>query len=127
MKTSDTKEDPTADISQVEKVVKKLFLLVPAGFILLAVVVGLYFFQFFGPLSDDGSSWGEFGDYVGGVLNPVFGFLALIALLWTIALQSKELRHSTQELKHSADALHAQNETLKIQNFEATSTSPHPE
>ena len=41
-------------------------------------------------------------------------------MLWTIALQSKELRFSTQELRHSADALRAQNDTLKLQNFEAT-------
>lgn len=119
MKESDINKTST-DIDRVEGVISRLFLLVPAGFLLLAIVIGFYAFKFFGPLSDSSSTWGEFGDYVGGVLNPIFGFLALIALLWTIALQSKELRFSTQELRHSADALRAQNETLKTQNFEAT-------
>lgn len=84
------------------------------------LVLGAYFWRFFGPLSDQPGSWGQFGDYVGGVLNPTFSFLALLALLATLGLQVRELRISTRELHNSARALVAQNETLRTQTFEAT-------
>ena len=78
----------------------------------------LYFFTFGNNLSDIHSRWGEFGDFLGGTLNPLFGFFGLFALLLTISLQSKELKLSRKELKNSVDALDAQNRTLVIQNFE---------
>lgn len=90
------------------------------GACIAVFIVALYALKFGGDLSDDPGRWGQFGDYLGGVLNPVFGFLALIALLATFALQVRELRISSRELKNSADALTKQNETLTKQNFEAT-------
>ena len=69
-------------------------------------------------MSNDTATWGQFGDYLGGVLNPIFGLAGLIALLWTIGRQSLELHQSTKELRHSAEALRAQNESLKKQGFE---------
>lgn len=91
-----------------------------AGAATAILVLGLYFYIFQGSLSSDHSRWGQFGDFVGGVLNPTFSFLALIAILATFALQVRELRISTRELKNSADALIKQNDTLRHQNFEAT-------
>ena len=90
------------------------------GAMAAAALLALYFINFSGPLSDNADKWGAFGDFVGGVLNPIFGFLALIALLATFALQVRELRISAKELKNSANALLAQNETLAKQSFEAT-------
>jgi len=85
----------------------------------LAIVVSItYFNKFDGNLSNEQAHWGEFGDYIGGVLNPIFGFLALIALLMTISLQATELKLTREELKNSSDALNAQNKTLITQNFE---------
>lgn len=83
-------------------------------------VAGLYAWQFQGGLSGTQEVWGQFGDYLGGVLNPMLGFLTLLALLVTITLQSRELRLSTEELKKSASALQSQNDTLKRQSFEST-------
>jgi hypothetical protein len=74
------------------------------GFILLFaliaffVVVGLYRNYFDGEIIADHQRWGTFGDYVGGVLNPFFSFLALLALLYTIILQNHQLEVSKQEL-----------------------------
>jgi fumarate reductase subunit C len=34
--------------------------------------------------------WGQFGDFIGGVANPIMSFLALIAILLTVILQSKQ-------------------------------------
>jgi len=62
------------------------------GVCVLGIVFGLYFTQFGpAPLSTDPAIWGQFGDFVGGVVNPLFGLLSLLALLFTIILQSRQL------------------------------------
>lgn len=88
--------------------------------IALLISVAAYIFQFWGDLADSHSRWGEFGDYLGGILNPIFALLALFALLFTIVLQSRELRNSTHELATSARALNEQSALLKLQSFERT-------
>lgn len=71
-------------------------------------------------LSIGKSSFGEWGDFFGGVLNPLLTFLTFMGLLVTIVLQQTELRESRYELKRSADALGQQNKSLMKQNFENT-------
>ncbi|MDD5265978.1 MAG: hypothetical protein PHO08_02460 [Methylococcales bacterium] len=42
------------------------------GLCLVAVVIlGFYFGNFHGGLSTENGVWGTFGDYVGGILNPL--------------------------------------------------------
>lgn len=58
-------------------------------------VYGLYIYNF-GPgqwfqLSPTPSDWGVFGDYVGGLLNPLFSFLAFIGVILTVVLQARQL------------------------------------
>lgn len=75
-----------------------VFIKIGAFFIFLAFV--FYFINFgFQGLSKDQEVWAQFGDYFGGVLNPVFAFLAFIALLITINLQNKALSQSKKELE----------------------------
>ncbi|KQV94612.1 hypothetical protein ASC87_26050 [Rhizobacter sp. Root1221] len=66
------------------------------------------------------SSFGEWGDFFGGVLNPLFTLLTFTGVLITIVLQQTELRESRVEMRRSADALHEQNKSMQRQNFEAT-------
>lgn len=66
------------------------------------------------------SSFGEWGDFFGGVLNPILTFMTFMGLLITIVIQQTELRESRVELKRSADALSEQSLSLKRQTFEAT-------
>lgn len=74
--------------------------LVTVGLLLFFVVFGLYIFKFGSSgFSDQGSVWGQFGDYLGGTLNPIFGFLSFIALVWTIAIQSKQISLMQSSLK----------------------------
>lgn len=85
------------------------------------VLISLYFLRFpTGYFSQAQDAWGQFGDYVGGILNPLFSLTALFALLHTIKLQSKELHESTEHLKASSQALALQNEVLMRQQFETT-------
>lgn len=103
---------------------------------LAALVVGGFYIAFFRsvPVSDDPASWGQLGDYLGGVLNPVFGFLSVFALLVALVLQTRELKLSREslalsreELKLSreeqakaAEALALQNRAIHQQSFEQT-------
>lgn len=59
------------------------------------------------------SDWGTFGDFIGGTLNPILSFLALIALLFTIAIQTKGLDLSRRELELTRLELEATRTELK--------------
>lgn len=69
--------------------------------ILLAIVaaslLGLYFMNFNGGFGNQGD-FGAFGDFLGGVLNPILGFATVGLLIWSLKLQMNELSLSRQEL-----------------------------
>ncbi len=109
---SDNTEEKTKDVSWT------LATVFGVATVIAALVLFAYFKVFGAELSQDHSRWGQFGDYLGGVLNPVFGFLGLFALLLTISLQVKELKLTRDEIRNSTAALKDQNNTLKLQNFE---------
>ena len=80
----------------------------------------VYMVYFHGPISSDHGRWAEFGDFLGGTLSPVFGFLSLVAILITLKIQSREFSISSRELKDSTEVLRKQSESLQIRNFEST-------
>ena len=57
------------------------------------------------------STWGAFGDFVGGTLNPLIGFISVLLLFATWNLTRKTLNFTKKELKNS-------NEILNIQQFD---------
>lgn len=57
---------------------------------LVAVVLALYFYQFHATLSLENTVWGQFGDYLGGVMNPILGFFSFIALLLALMVQAAQ-------------------------------------
>lgn len=69
--------------------------------ILLAVIAAflltLYFMNFNGGWGNQGD-FGAFGDFLGGVLNPILGFATVGLLIWSLKLQMNELALSRQEL-----------------------------
>lgn len=106
-----------------------------AAVVLAIAAICAYLWRFHDhPVAADPGSWGELGDFFGGVLNPAFSFLALVALLMTLFVQSRELRLSRRmaelsrqelemtrlELEKSAEALAAQNDAINHQRFEQT-------
>ncbi|MBS0498229.1 MAG: putative phage abortive infection protein [Proteobacteria bacterium] len=94
--------------------------------IFLVFVFGIYILHFIinGELINNAkdlqNTWAQFGDYVGGFLSPILAFLALIALLCSIHIQTRELNHSVEQLSKSAEALNNQNKLIQKQNFEET-------
>ena len=92
------------------------------------IVLGLYI-SYFKNLSvtNDSATWGTFGDYLGGTLNPIFSFLALIGLLYTIHQQAQEMQATREELKQAAEQQrqqveqqNRQSEIFNLQQFEST-------
>lgn len=65
-------------------------------------------------------NFGAFGDFFGGVLNPILTFLTFMGLLITIVLQQKELILTRKELHNSANALEQQAYVQEKQRFEDT-------
>lgn len=80
--------------------------------------LGKYWAEFGATTSNDHNIWGQFGDYIGGVLGTVFAFLAFVALLMTLRIQSKELALASAELHNSTVALRDQYITLEKQAFD---------
>lgn len=103
--------------------------IVAIAVIAATVAASVYFAHLGGlPISDsDPAGWGQLGDYFGGLLNPVFSFLTILALVLTLILQSRELKLSREELelsrtelRNSAEALRGQNKAIDRQSFEQT-------
>lgn len=81
---------------------KSLFLLFKVASIAVLLVFTLALFSLF---IEENPSFGPFGDFVGGMLNPVLTFLMFMGLLITIILQQKELSLTRKEYVRTADAL----------------------
>ncbi|MFZ5579889.1 MAG: putative phage abortive infection protein [Pseudomonadota bacterium] len=80
-----------------------------------------------GAITNDLSRWGQTGDFFGGILNPVFGFLSVLALVLTLRQNQKALQQNQEaledsriELSRSADALAKQVDHLERQAFQVT-------
>lgn len=73
----------------------------------LSLVVALWVYRgkFSGALSDSHEHWGQFGDYLGGLLNPIVGLITLLLLVRTLELQRKELQEQREEIKHQNSIL----------------------
>ncbi len=68
--------------------------------VIIAVVPAIiYKIYFNGTIVANHLNWGTFGDYIGGTLNPIFGFFALVAILLTIVLQNRELKLTRDDMK----------------------------
>jgi Putative phage abortive infection protein len=71
-----------------------LVLILLSPLIISLSIIGLYFKSFPDSLSDKQEVWGQFGDLVGGILNPSLSFYALVAAIGAIAFQMVEGKRS---------------------------------
>lgn len=81
--------------------------------IVVAVVVIYVYSSHFGKIEGNHERWGQFGDYFGGVLNPIFSFLGLIAIVTTYWLQTRQLRQALSDNK-------TQTERAELAQFQST-------
>ncbi|WP_105652648.1 putative phage abortive infection protein [Cronobacter malonaticus] len=73
----------------------KRFIWIPLIFLISAVLVftAIYLYWLhFGDLrvSDSVEKWGQFGDYIGGVLNPGLSFISIILVCFTLYVTSRQ-------------------------------------
>ncbi|KJJ13580.1 MULTISPECIES: putative phage abortive infection protein [unclassified Neisseria] len=76
--------------------------------------------NFLAKLSNDPATWGTFGDYLGGTLNPIISFLAFIGLLYTIHQQAQEMKATRDELERTAEQQSRQSKIFNLRQFEST-------
>ncbi|GAB3099639.1 hypothetical protein G8770_03490 [Aestuariicella hydrocarbonica] len=73
--------------------------------VLLILVYFIWFYAINGKgLSENPSDWGTFGDYLGGIINPLIAFFALMWLVKSVRIQRIELQATRKELKEAAQA-----------------------
>jgi hypothetical protein len=94
-----------------------IFTLIALALVWVYLVASAYFNSFgvipgFNPekqlitdTANSGALWGQFGDFVGGLLNPFMTLLSFLAICITILLQNFQLRQSVKELELSRQEL----------------------
>lgn len=75
------------------------------GFLIPVVAAASYAIYFRGHEAGDPTDWGTFGDFIGGISNPLLSFLTIVLLLYSLRLQARELKESTAAVKQSAAEL----------------------
>lgn len=65
--------------------------------------------------AQDADKWGTFGDFIGGLMNPIVAFAAFFWLTESVKLQKQELAETRAELKAAAVAQQQQ-----VENGRAT-------
>ena len=73
--------------------------------VLIGAISYFYYLQFpsFFDYEKCKTQLNEFGDFVGGTLNPVLSFFALVLLFQTYSMQRKELKLQRDELRANRD------------------------
>ncbi|MBK8813210.1 MAG: hypothetical protein IPN69_21125 [Acidobacteria bacterium] len=86
--------------------------LVILGIAAFVLVLVPYFWRFSGSFAEKQDVWGQFGDYIGGLMNPVLSVILLIAVL-------KELRHSSLTIIDNRKNIKRQNTFDVSQMFQS--------
>lgn len=112
MKNQSSEEFEKNDDSLIS--IKGIFGILAIALVIIAVYISAYF------LIENRADWGQYGDFIGGTLNPTLTFLTFCVVILTLRLQKIELIESRKEMKRSADALEKQILELSAQKFEAS-------
>lgn len=83
----------------------------------IGVVCVTYILTFGTTRSTDPAIWGQFGDYVGGVLNPLFALAAFLSALWSIRLQQRESRAAAEQLVAQTEIARKELEALSSERL----------
>jgi hypothetical protein len=80
---------------------------------LALLVVTFYVYRFHESKIGGPNDWGAFGDYIGGVINPIVGLGTVLLILLSISLQRREFRASVEALREA-------NTATKLQSIESS-------
>jgi uncharacterized membrane protein len=96
------------------KLIEKLA--VPLALFLIFVIGIVYILNFInGEISVQTSQWGAFGDYFGGILNPLLSFIVICLLLVDLKNSRSELALTRKEMEKSSEAQQKSQEALNRQ------------
>jgi hypothetical protein len=91
-------------------------------FAVAALAALVYWLQFYvrldRPLSTDPEAWGQLGDYVGGILNPIIALAALLLLAVGVRIQNETFREAREQLALQRVELEQTRAILKQQSQE---------
>lgn len=76
--------------------IEVVWFVLAAAFVLLILAYWLSFSKYGWSTNPD--AWGQFGDFLGGVLNPLVSLAALFALVISVRMQRAELKDTRAEL-----------------------------
>lgn len=77
---------------------------------IFVVVLLAYVWNFFGHDIGGSTEWAQFGDYMGGVINPILGFITVYLLLQSLNFQSTEVQLTRDEMQRGNDIYESQRE-----------------
>ncbi len=93
------------DLAALEASVRRSFWIVTGvAASVLAIYSGWFFAHLSLPVSNESSAWGQFGDFVGGILNPLVAYSAFFWLTRSVLLQKEELLETRHALEDTAKA-----------------------
>lgn len=101
-------------MKKIENILIPLFI----GLIVLISFLLFMYLSTFKYISLDTAVWGAFGDYIGGILNPIFAFLSFTALVITLLYQNKQLEQNQKILKETKKALKQNQKDLELSRNE---------
>lgn len=106
-----TKNNNTDDeLTDFHQFVKRIII---AICVFIVVLVGIHLYNFLLTGKADQASFAQFGDYIGGLLNPVLGFSTVLLLIYSIRIQAKELKNTSEELALTREEMKLANEEAK--------------
>ncbi|OAE52867.1 hypothetical protein A7J71_18025 [Achromobacter insolitus] len=84
--------------SRTKRTIKLVAATITLPFLAAVAAFSVYRYHFDGPFSTATSTWGEFGDFIGGVVNPVAGLVTIILLVLTLRSQQDELEEQRTQI-----------------------------
>ncbi|NLQ23416.1 hypothetical protein HGO26_11085 [Shewanella sp. S-1] len=108
---------PQAEHTQTqysEKFLMWPIILLSALFVIACCLLIFYFANFNEGVPNQ-EKFGQFGDYLGGVLNPVLGFATVGLLIWSLRMQREELALTRKELEETKKEIALSRKAMEAQ------------
>ena len=86
-----------------------------AAAVCVVLVLAVYTWRFYGRALGEPAEFGAFGDFVGGVINPLLGFITIWPLVKSLQFQREELANSREELAATRAEMEKGNEIYQSQ------------
>lgn len=99
------------DLEKIDIKVNRASMFVIIVAAVLPIIYMIWFLANNHTLSTDTSDWGAFGDYIGGLLNPLVAFFAFYWLTQSIRIQKEELTYTRETLVETLEQQKHQSET----------------